>query len=501
MKRSPRTLIAAGAIVVGAAVAPAASAFPVTAVFQFGLNAMDAYANCATVGGPCVAPDSLKITEILKNVTELRKDIAANQESVNNQLGLLQKTLDQNTLLQYQTKLEPIYQNMPRALVLLNRLMECAQAAERKAATCANNAGNQAPVNDARKSLEDALKYIVGLWSDDIRATAALYSGSAFGGEKSGLIGADWLMHKNDQDNNAGVTNVPVKDSMKVSVLTPGLANSTAKFASSFDDVIESYAFLKPFVAGLNGQRVKGAEMQEAAQGAIYDRTNPYSVASRTTQFTLPRLLKHEIIFINASDGRAYAISTNRENHSLGGVVEPWLMFDFGRAINAYGQASKFMQNRPAAFGKDGWYRVRAKTHRVEVCPTTTIADCQGVREGGNFSYTRVGVNQLSRGDDTTVITRMRLTNAKPTWDSAFETSANGTNGVNFKSDFEHFLTGPATFDWHVLGYGPRCWMPPDRRQCSQIGPGAYVETAKMPYPARYKKLKNIPAMMAPNPS
>jgi hypothetical protein len=43
--------------------------------------------------------------------------------------------------------------------------------------------------------------------------------------------------------------------------------------------------------------------------------------------------------------------------------------------------------------------------------------------------------------------------------------------------------------------------MSPDKRACFQIGPGAYVETAQIPYPARYKKLKNIPAMMAPNPS
>ncbi len=84
----------------------------------------------------------------------------------------------------------------------------------------------------------------------------------------------------------------------------------------------------------------------------------------------------------------------------------------------------------------------------------------------------------------------MHLTNARPTWDAQYERKAYGTNGVDFKTDFAHFVTGPATFDWKVSSY-----QPSSIGITYKVGPGAWVNESRV-QPGTLVRLGSVPPMM-----
>ena len=167
-----------------------------------------------------------------------------------------------------------------------------------------------------------------------------------------------------------------------------------------------------------------------------------------------------------------------------GYLLTPQAMFDLGTVINAYGKSSTFMQKRPAAFpsGSGHWYPVDVAVHSVKVCPRTETW-CPST----NREFT---VKQLGRSSKESITASMHLTNARPSWDKQYERSVYGTNNVDFKTDFAHFVTGPATFDWKVASYQP------SRLGITyKVGPGAGVIGSRV-QPGTLVRLGSVPPMM-----
>lgn len=467
---------------------PSASAVSVTDAFKYGYQAYSKYNACMKnidAGQPCLASDSANIRAILKDVKALRIEIQANQKAVEAQVNRLQATLDNKVRNDLVTLLNPVTLNMSSALAAYQGLSTCASNRAARKATCPGPGGKgEVSVAKGIADFQAVLLQKVGLMSDDIRSTAAVYSGSAIGGDNSGLLAADWDMHKHVQENDAGVTSTPILSALKVPVLTPALANATTKFATTYDDYLESYGMLKPFVAGLKGQDAVAEDMQADVLDVVYS-ANPFSVASRTAQFTLPSLKTSEIAYVNTATGQAWIISPYPEAKNRKGarLLVPGDMFDLGRAVNAYGTYSVFQEKRPAAFPADGWYPVQVKAHDVTVCPRTETWCPSANRE--------FRVHQLATGGSSrSITTAMKLTNDTPTWNNKWEKTAYGTMGVNFKKSFEYFITGPAVYDWNVARY-----QPSNVGIDYTVGPGAWVRNWNASVGAAVR-LAVVPAMM-----
>ena len=473
-------LLAAGAVAV-----PTASAVSPTDAFKYGYEAFTKYKNCMAnidAGQPCLASDSANIRQILKDVKALRTEIAANHKAVTAQMTLLQKTLDTKVRNDYVTLLNPVTLNVPEALRAWQGMADCADARIAKKATCNGQAGKAVPAAQGVNEWQGALEYRAGLMSDDILSTVTVFAGSDLSGPESGLIASDWLMNKHVQDSDAGATDAAVTGAFQAPVVTAGLGNATTKFAVTYDDYLNSYGMIKPFVAGLTGNAVVAEEQQRDVLSAMYG-TDAYSAASRTRQFTLPHLAAHQIAFVNKADRKAYVVSP--APLKSGYVLTPQTVFDLGTAINAYGKASVFMEKRPAAFpsGAGHWYPVRVLVHTVRVCPRTETW-CPS----DNRWFT---VKQLARSSKEYITASMKLMNARPAWDNQYERSVYGTNGVDFRADFNHFVAGPATFDWDIATY-----QPTNIGITYKVGPGAWVTPSRQYTSGSVTILKTLPPMM-----
>lgn len=484
---SHRALRVSASILAAAAVAaPTASAVTPADAFKYGYEAFTKYRACMAnidVGQPCLASDSKNIREILKDVKALRTEIATNHKAVTTQMTLLQKTLDTKVRNDYITLLNPVTLNMQDALQALQGMNDCADARIAQKATCIGQSGQAVPAAQGVNAWQAALVLKAGLMSNDIRSTVAVYAGTDLAGPESGLVASDWLMNKHVQDSDAGATDAAVTGAFQAPVVTAGLGNATTKFAVTYDDYLESYGMIKPYVDGLNGNVDAGEAQQNAVLDAVYS-TGPYSAASRTKEFTLPHLDAHQIAYVSKVDRKAYVVSASHLRNQ-GYLLSPQTMFDLGTVINAYGTASTFMQKRPAAFpsGAEHWYPVHVGVHSVKVCPRTQL-----LCPSPNREFT---VKQLGRSGKELMTTSMHFTNARPTWETQYESSARGTNGVNFKTDFAHFVTGPATFDWYVSSY-----QPSNLGITYKVGLGAWVQPSQQRSPGTVVRLTPVPPMM-----
>ena len=66
-----------------------------------------------------------------------------------------------------------------------------------------------------------------------------------------------------------------------------------------------------------------------------------------------------------------------------------------------------------------------------------------------------------------------------------------GTNGVDFRADFNHFVAGPATFDWDIATY-----QPTNIGITHKVGPGAWVTPSRQYTSGSVTILKTLPPMM-----
>ena len=477
--------VSAALLALGTVVVPTASAVTPTDAFKYGYAAFNKYKTCMAnidVGQPCLASDSNNIREILKDVKALRAEIAVNHRAVTTQMTLLQRTLDTKVRNDYVTLLNPVTLNVPDALRAWQGMADCADARIAKKATCIGQNEQAVPAAQGVNDWQAALVYRASLMSNDIRSTVAVYTGTDLAGPESGLIASDWLMNKRVQDSDAGATDAAVTGAFKAPVVTAGLGNATTKFAVTYDDYLDSYGMIKPFVAGLTGNDVMAREQERDVLSVVHG-TDPYSAASRTKEFTLPHLEARQIAYVSKADGKAYVVSATHLRNQ-GYLLTPQTMFDLGTVINAYGKSSTFMQKRPAAFpsGSGHWYPVHVAVHSVTVCPRTETW-CPST----NREFT---VKQLGRSSKESITASMHLTNARPAWDKQYERSVYGTNNVDFKTDFAHFVTGPATFDWKVASYQP------ERLGITyKVGPGAWVIESRV-QPGTLVRLGSVPPMM-----
>lgn len=470
-----------------AVVVPTANAIGVLSVLQGGYTFYSQVKACKgnlDIGQPCLTSDTANIQLALKEIKALRTEIAANQKLVTAQLSLLQTTLDTKVRSDLVTLLNPVTLNVPDALVALQGMTTCIDARAKGTATCTGLSGTQVPAAQGADDYQAVLIQKVGLMSDDIRSTVAVFTGSELGGQTSGLAGADWLLNKRVQDTAAGVTDAAIMGATKAPVVTAGLANATTKLVTTYCDFLEAYGALKPFVFGLNGQDAIAQATETTARDALYGSA-AFSLVSRQSEFTFPTMYPGQVAFIRAADGKAVVVDATGANLK-GTTLRPADVFGLATAINAYGKATTFATNRPAAFAKGGaTYPVRVRVNKTTVCPTSETKSC---------GRTPWAVNEMTTAKTGTVMTTtMTLADAAPTWPAkGWTPSFPGTNGVNFKQGFADFTKGPATFDWEMSRKAGNYFL---ASQKTIIGPGSWVKDAGTT-PGVIAQWPSVPAMM-----
>lgn len=478
--------VAAVAMAAAVIVVPTASSVGVTEAFKYGFDAYSKYKTCVSnidAGQPCLAGDSANIRQILKDVKALRAEIQRNQQAVQAQIALLQGTLDKKVRDDLVQQLDPISNNVVQALGRYEGLSTCASAGAEGKATCTGPKGATKPVPVALDAWQTALAYYVDLMPDDIRSAVKVFTGSDREGADSGLVAKDWLMHKRVQDQQTGVKDARILAALKTPVITAGLANSATLFATTYADDLKAYGLLKPFVVGLAQKPVVAHEMQQSVLDTVYGG-DAYSVTSRVAQFSVPHLEAHEVGFVSKTDGRARVVSVgHRFAGAAGGKsLHPADVFDMAKAINAYSSVSAFRAGRPSAVPQDGWYYVTAHGGAVTHCPRLA-AFCWR-----SLDAYAVHVHQLDARVSSTIVARMRLTDGRPGWNSAWKKTARGTGGLNFEDGFNANVVGDATFDWEEVFL--------EGRLSGYVGPGLWTKPVGATQASTARNLPSVPPMM-----
>ena len=98
----------------------------------------------------------------------------------------------------------------------------------------------------------------------------------------------------------------------------------------------------------------------------------------------------------------------------------------------------------------------------------------------------------FTSANETYVFSRPGVADKKPTFNSSvYSKTAKGTNGVNFKTDFEDFVTGAAEFRWREKTFYS------GRHQIAYtVGPGAWVQVRPASDLSGRMDLDRVPAMM-----
>jgi hypothetical protein len=251
----------------------------------------------------------------------------------------------------------------------------------------------------------------------------------------------------------------------RVPVVTRQLAASQNFFIDYYVDVLDTYGFIKPLAEGLKKRPHVAQSIQRRVKEEIYG-TGTFSVATTAKRMSLPRLETGEILYRGAPSDKAHIVA----DHALGNPFYPMRyssVVKLASAMNAYGRTSSLVTSNPDSFPSKGWYSVVQNIHRPEVCPRTTT----WCWVPSNLYRNPYFVSQLARTGGMTRHVGVRPLDAEPGWNSDWYDNPYGVQGINFRTEFDHFITGPAVFDWDVRRMGRdspyRTW---------DVGPGAWVK-------------------------
>lgn len=498
---------------------------------------------------PCLQTDGQNIRQVMKDVQSLRDEVRANNALATAQLSLVQGTLDQGFKDQLAQLLNPVTLNTRDAARSMTLLLACGEARANGAATCqgAAKADGTREIVAVQKGItyhKANLRRRVGLMSDDIKTTAALFTGTADQGPDSGLIGRVWKAAKNRQDQAAGVART---DSV-VPVVTEELSSEVRAFNTAYADYLKLYGLLKPFVRGMDSARARAAgdtatadtleaearSMDNDVRSALRAPAseNPYSMAARLATYKVPALRRGQVAFLRQSTSppKAYIISVDDTAASglpageYGGgdaydagdsLLRRRDIFRLGSTLVAYGTPSKLMTAMPASFPPkvnlfskvrnwldddsrnakwfptDRWYRVRAGANPLTASPSKNASGPPWCADPISIpGMQAVGTKLASGGVVLDEAVAMRITDATPTMPSDAATSLSGLarpcnmDGIDFTAQWTANVVGPADFLWRHMF------------RAENAGPGAYVHTFRMADVGWVRPLSPVPPMM-----
>lgn len=440
------------------------------------------------VGQPCLASDGDNIRAILQEVRQLSAQIEANQKETTARLQLLQRTLDTAVLDQYINLLRREALNGRKALKAWERTSVCMEQSTLQRKTCKAVDGSVKAIKPAVAAWRRELITQANFTSNNVELVASYFTGTPDRTGENGLAFSAWILNKRLQDNQAGVTDPSQLNSKTVPVVTRQLAQAQNFFIDYYVDVLDTYGFIKPLAEGLKNRARVARNLQRRVQTEMYG-TDAYSVATVAKRMDLPQLETGQILYRGAPDNKAWIVADYGWRTPFT-PLRPDGVVHLANAINAYGKVSKLRESNPGSFPSQatnpgpsptpGWYSVLENVARPEVCPRTTT----WCWSAGNLYTNKYFVTQLKR--NATGMERrigVRPVDSRPGWSegcssgsSPYDTcpwyeDPSGVDGINFKDEFNHFVTGAAEFHWDVRLMGkdsPAFWE-------RQVGPGAWV--------------------------
>jgi len=416
------------------------------------------------VGQPCLASDSDNIRAILKEVRQLSAQIEVHQKETRARLQLLQQTLDTSVLDEYINALRPEALNGRRALKAWERISVCMEQSTLKRKTCQGVDGSVRPIKPAVATWKQELISQANLTSDNVELVAAQFTGTEDRGGENSLAYAAWILNKRLQDNQAGVTNPAQLNSKTAPVVTRQLAAAQNFFIDYYVDVLDTYGFIKPLAEGLKNRPTVARNLQRRVQTELYG-TGLYSVATVAKRMDLPRLETGQILYRGAPDNKAWVVADYLSVNPYT-PLQPSGVVKLANAINSYGKVSELRASNPDSFPEKGWYSAQHRVAHPTVCPRTTTW-CSSYK---NLYRTEYRVTQLMRSGGVVRPIGVRPVDSRPGWNNAWYENPYGVMGINFKTEFNHFVTGAAEFHWNVRSMGRhtpyRTW---------DVGPGAWV--------------------------
>ncbi len=446
---------------------------------------------------PCLADDSSNIRAILKELDQMKEQMAANHVDIVAHLDLVRREMKQQYADSKAEVLGEMEKNVHKSSIALVALVECLDAASQGQTTCTAYDGvterKNVPIQDAimlnRVTLVDVYTNLI---KKDVSELVTAFSGLSSTTYR-GLAYHYWSYVKLLQDESVGVSNVAVKSSTKVPIITPTLSKNMNEFIQYYRDLFDQLAITQPFVAALiagdDKQKMAQAEVIAArVQDEIYSSTRRDSVRGTLNYYKVPIVNEGEIVLwtpnggihIHAGAGGKYPLTYD------------WLSFGTAIINKHYNKVSAVRQGSPDAFPVDGVYGVTApvfeQTLKIESKTTNVI--------------------QLNPKDDVTSRNRgltgpfkMQMKNDKPTWNTndlkgnTFATPK-GKVLVNFEGLFKTYMSWDAEFDWQVekvqectaIDFVPDCVQ-------RNVGRGAWVVRHTQSSTADFFDVATVPVL------
>ena len=436
-------------------------------IIKAGYDAFSKFKTCLKnidAGQPCLASDSDNIRAILKEVRQLSAQIEQHQKETRARLQLLQQTLDTTVLDEYINDLRPEALNGRKALKAWERISVCMEQSVLKQKTCVGVNGQVKNIKGAVAGWKQELITQADLTSDNVEVVGAHFTGTEDRGGENGLAYSAWILNKRLQDNQAGVTNPTQLNSKTAPVVTRQLAAAQNFFIDYYVDVLDTYGFIKPLAEGLKNRPTVAQGLQRRVQTEIYG-TGLYSVATTAKRMSLPRLQTGQILYRGAPEDKAWIVADYFTANPYT-PLQPSGVVKLANAINSYGKVSSLRASNPDSFPDHGWYSAQHRVAHPTVCPRTT-SWCSSYR---NLYRNEYQVTQLMRSGGVWRPIGVRPVDSRPAWNSSWYEKPYGAMGINFKTEFNHFVTGAAEFHWNVRSMGSdspyRTW---------DVGPGAWV--------------------------
>ena len=324
------------------------------------------------IGQPCLASDGANIRQTLKEVKELRAEIVRNQQQVLAEFDAIRELIRDQNIKAITQQLRPMVINTELAAKAYEALSECATT---ESTTCRPFIGrDNDPLEDVATAIEKTNGFfleVAGNLPSDLPVTASWFTGSGANFD-DGLADAIWTYNKGQQDAAAGVTDLAVKNSRTVPVLTPALIAAQNEDLSYWTNVYGEYAFLAILHAGLTGGDAAAERRQALADARIIDATTRDSVMGEAAHYSVPETAFPGVVV--AENGRAWLVSDANMTGTQPLRADDVAMV--ARAINSYSSVDAF-KKVPKALPTRGYYFVQQPVETVKY--TLTRVTMEGI--------------------------------------------------------------------------------------------------------------------------
>jgi hypothetical protein len=440
--------------------------------FSFLKKCLDNQAN----GEECLANDSSRIKDTLKQVKAMRAEIERNQQQALAEFDSIRNLIRNQSIRSLAENLRPMVVNAELAMMAYEALADCAVSTDGTCRPFIGRDGDQpVPVAEAIEMTEGYFLEKAGNLPSDLPVTASWFTGTSPRYD-DGLAEAIWMYNKGLQDVAAGVTDSKIKDARTVPVLTRTLSDTTNQDLGYWGDVFGEYAFLAVTYAGFSGGAPVAQRRQAEADSRIGSTASRQSVMGSVNYYALPALPSNGVVLSNGSTAWLVTPATG-----AGRPLTPNDVLDLRTIVGAYTSIDKFSQI-PGALPPDGWYSVATPIERVSYQKIIVEYRLDGV-EWNNVDAAWL-VDPANATDSCS--SKVRPTTnppAKPVaglWPYIFDSVPKITPENRIKLTWERFAANkPIEYSWapyKATEFGLGAWI-----ACDDVAPGSLVTLLKVP--------------------